>query len=68
MGCGCGSRPKRRNADGTLKSYIYKFVAPGAAIDPETGEPVFTPYLTPIEAKTAQRAAGGGTVIRSESK
>lgn len=68
MGCSCGSRPKARNADGTLKSYVYKLTAPNAPIDPETGEPEYTPFLTPIEAKKELRRLGGGTIVRELSR
>lgn len=55
MGCACGKN-RLKNAKPAGSSFKYEFTPPGGG-DVET-------YLTPLEAKSAVRRAGGGNVRR----
>ena len=56
MGCACGGSRRAAAAAAKGTAFVYDFTAPGAT-EPQT-------FGTPLEAKTAVRRAGGGTVRR----
>lgn len=56
MGCACGGARRAAVARAAGQSFVYDFTAPGA------DTPIT--YGSPVEAKTAVRKHGGGTVRR----
>lgn len=56
MGCNCGGARRAAVARAAGQSFVYDFTAPGADTSITFG--------SPVEAKTAVRQHGGGTVRR----
>lgn len=56
MACSCGGKRTTTTSGAT---YVYEVTAPDGAV---------TPYRTALEARTASRQAGGGTIRRRAIK